>query len=346
VVVIVLALVVVAILVGGITQVGPQSKSFDASMNRSFALQGAELVRQSNGTAASLRHLLSVMPSQGRQTLEGNLDSLVAEAAQQSAQAAALATPGPPASLQGEFAAVFADRARAVGDVRSAVDGLLGLHPQAVAGSPKGSAAAVATPTLLSSTQATNRIAAAGTLLARSDRTYVAVRRGLPALVGRAHLPASRWITDANLWQVGVVATQVDLVAASASLAVAHLLALSAIRILPPALPPPNGVVTPTVSILSPTTRVTLSVVLSNLGSVDETHAAVRFTLVPLPSGATATLTRRAAIASQGSVTLSMASFRVKPGSSYQLTVAVVVPAGQTDLDGTSFSQTLQIAPG
>jgi hypothetical protein len=39
-------------------------------------------------------------------------------------------------------------------------------------------------------------------------------------------------------------------------------------------------------------------------------------------------------------------SFRVKPGTSYQLTVAIVLPAGQTDPSGTSLSEALQIAPG
>jgi hypothetical protein len=339
------AVLVVAVLVGGITQVGRQSGPFNDGMNRSFALQGAVLVQQSNGTAASLRHLLSVMPQQGRQDLEVELDSLVAGASQQATGAAALAAPGAAGGVAGEFAAVFSDRAEAVAEVRSAIDGLLGLHPLPVAGSPTSSVAAVAKPALLSSTEATNRIAAAGALLTRSDQSYRSLRHRLPGLAGQARLPASRWITDANLWQLGAVATQVDLVAASPSLAAIHLLALSAIRITPPALPPPNGVVTPTVSILSPTGTVSLSVVLSNLGSVDETHAGVRFTLVPQPSGATATVTRSAAIASQGSVTLSPASFRVKPGTSYQLTVAVLVPAGQTDLTGTSFSQTLQIAP-
>jgi hypothetical protein len=36
----------------------------------------------------------------------------------------------------------------------------------------------------------------------------------------------------------------------------------------------------------------------------------------------------------------------VKPGSSYQLTVAIAVPAGQTVTAGTSFSEVLQISPG
>jgi hypothetical protein len=337
--------VIVALLVGGVTQVGRRSGPFDASMNRSFAVQGAVLAEQSNGTASSVRHLMSVMPQQGRRKLETDLDGLVAEAAQQAELATALAQPAPAGGLRAQFAAVFTDRAAAVRQVRSAIDGLLGMHPFAVAGAPKAAGTAVATPTLLSSAQATTRIAAAGTLLARADRTYRAVRRALPRLAGRARLPASTWIAAANPWQAGAVATQVDLVAASTSLVATHRLVLRAVQVTPPALPPPSGVASPTVSILSPTKKVTLSVVLSNLGSVDEPHAAVHYTLTPLPSGAAVTLTRSAAIASEGSVTLSLASFSVKPGTTYQLTVAVVLPAAQTDLTGASLTEMLQVAP-
>jgi uncharacterized protein YjdB len=90
---------------------------------------------------------------------------------------------------------------------------------------------------------------------------------------------------------------------------------------------------------------VSLSVVLSNLGSVDEPHASVKFTLTPRPTGAAVTETRTTAVVSTGSVTLPPASFSVKPGASYQLTVAVVVPPAQTDVTGTSLTQVLQIAP-
>jgi hypothetical protein len=336
---------IVALLVGGVTQVGRRSGPFDASMNRSFAVQAAVVAQQSNGTATSVRHLMSVMPQQGRRTLETDLDSLVAEAAQQAELATALAAPARPGGLRAQFVAVFADRAAAVRQVRSAIDGLLGMHPFAVAGAPKAGGTAVATPTQLSSAQAANRIAAAGTLLARADRTYRSVRRTLPRLAGQARLPASTWIGTANLWQLSAVATQVDLVAASTSLVASHRLVLRAVQITPPVLPPPSGVAAPAVSVLSPTKKVTLSVVLSNLGSVDEPHAAVRDTLTPLPSGPAVTLTRSAPIASGGSVTLSLAAFSVKPGTTYQLTVAVVVPAAQTDLTGASLTEMLQVAP-
>jgi hypothetical protein len=82
------------------------------------------------------------------------------------------------------------------------------------------------------------------------------------------------------------------------------------------------------------------------LGSVDERHASVQYVLTPQPTGTAVTVTRTAAIGATGSASLAPVSFRVKPGASYQLTVAIVLPAGQTDPSGSSLSEVLQIAPG
>jgi hypothetical protein len=271
---------------------------------------------------------------------------LTAQADEEADAADNLATPVTPGGVQGEFAAVLSERAHAVRSIRSALDGLLGLGPLPVAGSPGGDdGTLVALPTLLPASQATDRIVAAGTVLVRADRTYAALRRALRGLAGQARLPGSKWITDAGVWQSGPVTTQVELVTASTSLEVTHRLVLSVVRVTPPPLPSPTGTATPGLSVLSPTTTVFVEVVLTNLGSVDEPHASVQFQLTPPPTGKAVTITRTAGLAAAGSVTLPSASFKVKPGTNYQLTVAVVLPAGQTDATGTSVSQVLQIAP-
>jgi hypothetical protein len=346
-VVLVVLLVVAAVLVGGLIRVGSQSGPFDASINRSFAAQGAVLAQQSNATATSVHRLMADMPQQDRPTLEADLDDAVAQATDQAKRAGALAVDG---GVQSQFAAVFADRERAVEEVRSAVDGLLGMNPLAVAGAPAAGGSAASVPTLLSSTQATDRIAAAGLLLAGSDRSYRQVRHTLARMAGHAALPQSKWITGVNVWQIGSVATQVDMVAASTTLAAIHQLVLSAVGITPPALPAPTGVATPGRSVLSPTTTVTLDVVLSNEGSVDEPRASVKFALVADPAAAGATTVptmaiRTTAVAAGRSVSLTPVSFRVRPGTSYQLTVAISVPAGQTNVANTSLSQVLEVSP-
>jgi hypothetical protein len=343
-VVVACVLVVAAVLIGGVTRIGPRSGPFSASVNRSFGAQGAVLADLSNATGSSLRRLMVAMQTQDRQTLQVGLDDVTAQAGDQAVRAAALASGG---SVEGQFVTVFADRARSADEVRSAIDGLLGMRPLAVAGAPSAVATVAATPALLSS-QATDRIAAAGRLLGQADRSYQAIRHSLAKMAGHARLPASRWITASSTWQIGAVATQVDLVAASPTLAPTHQLdqlGLSVVQVTPPAIPSPTGVATPGVSVLSPTRTVVLNVVLTNNGSVDEPHASVTFTLALQPTGATTTRRRTASVPATRSASLSPVSFPVKPGHSYQLTVAIAVPAGQTAAAGMSFSQVLQISP-
>jgi hypothetical protein len=328
-----------------VTQIGRQSGPFDVSVNRSFAAQATTVVQESNSTAVSVRRLVNNGQSSDRRSLQAAMDGVTAQADQEAAAADTLATPVAPGGVQGEFATVLSQRAQAVHDLCSALDGLLGMRPLPVAGSPEAEGALAARPTLLSSTRATDRIVVAGALLVRADRRYRALRRALTRLAGHPRLPPSRWITAASAWQPAPVAAEVASVSSSTTLAATHRLVLRVVTVTPPALPSPTGSATPGLSVLSPTTTVIVRVVVSNLGSVDEPHASVQVELTPQPTGTAVTITRRAGLAPAGSVSLSPASFKVKPGTNYQLTVAIVLPAGQTDAAGTSASEVLQIAP-
>jgi hypothetical protein len=104
-------------------------------------------------------------------------------------------------------------------------------------------------------------------------------------------------------------------------------------------------VATPGLSILSPTTKVVLNVVLTNNGSVDEPHASVSFMLTLQPTGAAATRKRTASVPATRSTSLSPVDFPVKPGHTYQLTIVITSPAGQSAAAGASFSEVLQISP-
>ncbi len=75
--------------------------------------------------------------------------------------------------MAGQFTTVFAERAQSMTQLRAAVDGFLGLRPIAPADSPtSGTTADARNAGQLSADQATNRIAGAGALLARSDALY------------------------------------------------------------------------------------------------------------------------------------------------------------------------------
>jgi hypothetical protein len=183
-----------------------------------------------------------------------------------------------------------------------------------------------------------------GALLSHSDSLYRSVRRALATEAGHGTLPPSAWVTDPQLWRVGTVAAQVDLIATSSTLASTHYVLLRTVRLNPPALPPPPAA-TGSVSVLSPTSELGVTVVVGNDGSSAEPHASVRVTLANQSSGATATQVEFTALALGASVALPTATFRVKPGTTYQLTVSVVPPAGQAVTAGTVIQQALQVAP-
>ena len=297
-------MIVLALIVGGLTQVSRQSQGYDANADRSLAAQGTVVADQSNATSVTVRRVVNNLQAQTRQGLQSTLDSAVQQTSDQSSRAdlAAGATPLGPVATQ--FTAVFAERAESMRQLRAAVDGFLGMQPIPPADTPSDATATnPGRAPLLSAAQATNRIAAAGALLTRSDALYRSVRHSLAVDTGHGRLPPSVWVTHPQVWQLGSVAAQVDLLATSSTLSATHYVVLRTVRLSPPALPTPQGV-SAAVSVLSPTSQIGVTVVLANQGSSDEPHVSVRFSLADQTTGATTTQARGTSLALGASVTL------------------------------------------
>ena len=333
-----------AVLIGGLAEVSRQSQGYDATSDRSLAAQGTVVAEQSNATAAQLRTFMSGFSTQTRQGLQLGLDTAVQETATESARAEMAAHSTALGAVGADFAAVFADRAQSMSELRTAVDGFLGMQPGPIAGASLTTVSAPAGSTAqLSSTEATDRIAAAGGLLTRADSLFRSVRRTLAGAVGHARLPTSVWVTHPGTWSAGSIAAQVDLLASAPNLAPTHYLVLRTVRLVPPALPAAPGA-SPGVSVISPTTHLGVSVVLANNGSVTEPSGTARFTLANETSGAATTRSESAALVAGGSATLPTVTFDVKPGTTYLLTVSVVLPAGQSTVPA-ALNQALEVAP-
>ena len=338
-------MVVLAILVGGLTQVSSQSTGYDANSDRTLAAQGTVAADQSNATSATVGKIVNDLPSQTRQGLQATLDSAAQQTTDEAARAQVAAGSTPLGSVATQFVTVFAERAQAVTELRSAVYGFLGMQSIAPADAPADAATHWGGTALLSATQATNRIAAAGALLSHSDALYRSVQRSLATSAGHGKLPPSVWVTHPQVWQLGSVAAQVDLLATSSTLAATHYVVLRTVRLSPPALPAPQG--TPTgVSVISPTSQIGVTVVLANQGSSNEPHVSVRVSLANQTSGATTSQVQSTSLALGASVTLPNVSMRVKPSTGYLLTVQIILPTGQTLTAGTATQQVLQVAPG
>ena len=147
-------LVVVALLVGGVTQIGRQSGPFDASVNGSFAAQGGHV---GEGVQQHLYHPSAPDEehagpgSQDSPGRAGHLDGSGRSGGCGGRE------PGAPRRARrgtGRVRRRLTERADAVRSIRSSLDGLLGLRPLPVAGSPGAEAEVLATPALVPSTQA------------------------------------------------------------------------------------------------------------------------------------------------------------------------------------------------
>ncbi len=339
------AALLLLLLVGGLSQVGSQSRNFDAASERALAVQATVLAQQSNATASSLRSLMGDLPAQTRQSLQVGLEGAVQQSAAQAVRAAQVSRSMPATSPAGQLAGVFAERASSVAAVRAALDGFLGLAPLPVAGASATGGSGAAGPggsALLSAEQTAGSIATAGAALSRADAQYRSVRATLAA--GHARMPSSVWVTDPAAWAAGAVAAQVDLVATSPTLSISHYVVLRTVRLSPAALPAPPGT-PPGVSVLSPTSALGVTAVVANLGSAAQPSVRTRIIVSDQGSGASTTRVVTSSLALGASVVLPSVTVPVTPGSAYLLTVQVVLPAGQTLTLGTAIEQALRIAP-
>jgi hypothetical protein len=115
------ALIVLALLIGGLAKVSRQSQGYDAASDRSLAAQGAVVVEQSDATAAQLRALMSGLSTQTHQGLQLGLDTAVQQTATESARADLTARSTALGAVGADFATVFADRAQSMSELRAAV---------------------------------------------------------------------------------------------------------------------------------------------------------------------------------------------------------------------------------
>ncbi len=345
----VVAALVLGLLIDGLAHVGTSSAGYRAAITRSYGLATRPLTWSSNQTGRQLRSLMQTMAgSPSRAVLQQELDALVADSGQTAQTSAGLVPPAPPGPASGDFSAAFGDRARAVVQVRAAVDGLLGMTPLPVAGAPAlpaQSARAAGTPQVLSADQAANQLIAAGNLLRQADGRYARAVRELRAQPGGFRLPVSNWVGGGVIWSAANLQSLVSQLSTAPSLQYKHFLVLlpQAINLVPAAVPPVSGA-PPGVSVIPPTSRLQVSVVVSNQGNVAEPHQTVSLQLQAGAGGRSVSMSQQVSVAAQASQTVIFRHVPVQSGAQYTLNLSVSIPSGQpTNLD-TAFSFPLQIA--
>jgi hypothetical protein len=330
-------LVVVGLVTASLSQVNKSSGPYEATINQSFGTQASLVAASSQQTGVQMRQLLAVVKTEQRAQLQQQLDALATDAAQQAQDAAALATPATTPPVGAAFATVMADRAKAMAQIRSAIEGALGMTQLGLAGATKAPPASAA---VLPSSLAAQRLADAGGMLAQSDRSYDALRRTLRAGPGGVRLPASAW---GGSWSVQSMQDFVTLVTTTPALRVANHLVLQTIGLTPEAIPSPGAQRPAGTSVLPPTYEVDVTPVLRNGGDVNEDNVAITAILTPTGGGDTVTLTRSVSLLPNHSAAVRLA-LAVYPGTTYRLQIAIGLPPAPVARTNPSATFTLQIA--
>ena len=238
------AAIVLALIVGGLTQVSRQSQGYDANSDRSLAAQGTVVADQSNATSSTVR-------SADRRPAVAESPGLAGGAGQRGAADGRRIVTGRPGRRQqpaglgghGSSPTVFAERAQSMTAAAcrrrrvpryAARSHQPGRHPATARRPPARPPCSRRPRRRTASPQPAHCCPA-------PMRLYRSVRRSLASAAGHGRLPQSVWVTDPQLWQLGSVATQVDLLATSSTLAATHDVFLRTVRLTPPALPAAAG---------------------------------------------------------------------------------------------------------
>ncbi len=340
-----LGALVLALLIGGLAEAGRSSAPYRQAIDLSVADRATLVVADSTRTGAQLTALLDQMAGMSRLGLQQAMDALVDDAQSEADQAAALLPPDPSDGAGPPLVAVLAQRAQAVAGLRRTVDGVLGMAPLPLPGVPSSAGGTGATTNLISASVGSAQLVTVGQDLASADATYRQVRRQWAGLPGHPRLPASRWVTDPRLWDAGPVATLVEEITTSSSLLSTHQVQLISFHVRPDVVPPPPGSgPTPGQVEVPPTSSLSVTAVVANLGQVGESGLGITATLAPVPGGRTAARHQRIDLRPGGSVAVDFAPFSVSPGEAYVLSVTVSTPPGQLDPTGLSGALTVQVA--
>jgi hypothetical protein len=182
--------VTLALVIGSVAEIHAQSSDYRTSIDTGYgalATRVADASNQTGGELASLMESAATLPNseiplptkneiqQGvdpavassftaRNEIQQGLDQAVASTSEQAAQAASLVPPNPTGSVSTQFTSVMAARSRATSDLRTTIDGLLGMEPLPVAGAP-AEPSPTAPTALLPIPRAATAMSAVGVLL-------------------------------------------------------------------------------------------------------------------------------------------------------------------------------------
>jgi hypothetical protein len=335
VVLLVVGAVVLFLLVGGLASVGRSSGRYRISIDQSFAAQARVLVSQSNQVGSQLRTVVAQAPDDNRTELTQALDALVAGADE--VERAAVGVSAAQSGVTQAFSDAMEDRAVAVSRLSTAVDGLLKLTP--ASDDQTSAQQSPFPPPAVTSTQATRELSSVGSLLLGADSDYREARRLFAKAPGGSTLPESVWVPTAVVWDQGAVQTVVNELTSAPNLDADVDVQLVAVALDPPVLPPAPGQVSgqpqaPPIpsgaSEVPPTCTLSVTAVVRNQGSVVVSKVAVEASVQKVSGGAPFVVRKLVTLGPAASTALSLPVMPVSPATSYNLSVTLAPPPGQS----------------
>jgi len=302
----------------------------------------------------------STFPNTARGKLQQGLDAAVLDTRAQALQARNLASPPPRGDLSSQFTHVLELRASTTEALRTTIDQQLGMQPLPVAGGPSPAVPA-AQSTLISLSQASAEMSAEGALFERADAGFRAMQASAAALRPPVHFLDSVWVpaqsTAAPLGSTPLGATASAL-ALSAALVPFHHLVITAVGLVPPAVPtggvgsvstsctdPSSAAPGSSPTVVPPSKTLGALVSVTNCGNVPESGVMVSVTvatadppgIAPPPTGRRGGRVRAVVdLASGSSSAPVLGPLQVGAGHRYLLTVAVALPPNQQNPAGST----------
>jgi hypothetical protein len=316
----VVAALLLAFVIGALSQVGRGSGPYRRTVDRSFAALASMVAVRSNATGQALAELMVNGPKMDRAGFFSALDTIASNAVDDSRQLESIVPPAPSGGAGDGCLAALAARASAAATMRQSLEGILGGTDGASVVPPAQGLAALGT---------------ASSKVVGADDDWATCRRAMHRAPGTPVLPASLWLAGQGWYTPAALASSVNSIAFSRTLVARHALQITATRLDPTPLPGSGP------ALVAPTQTLTVHVVVSDQGNVDEPAVQVRASLVGGPAPAPAPRSTTVSLGAGRSMAVVLGPFSVVQGSAYTLQVFVTPTSG---IGGTSAATALQVA--
>ncbi len=300
-------------------QIGPAERSYESSVDETFAASLTPIANESNNTGNELSSMLGGADARlGSPTLVATLDSMVGDADQAVNQFETLTAPRNLTGAAQECLFALQSRAQVLGVFRSSVATLIagpttGLRGQSGVG--------------VGTAQAETSIEHLGSNLSVADESWSDCRNTVLDSPGRGQnsVPQSVWVGALPVWQGASVVNFIDSLTQSAPQVSAPPLLIVGVSAQPPAVVTVHGV-----DQLPMTNSLSLHIVVADRNNLEEAGVVASIVLTPLgATGKPDSVSSKATIGPGHAFSFHPPPLEVTPGASYRIDLTVTGP-GQT----------------